>query len=91
MHAFDGSLPFGGAAHGHEAEAAGTTGEFVHHYDGIRDRAELFESGLEFFLARLLGQISDIEFHTRCSAIDCQAAELFPGIGFQITTEIKLT
>jgi len=73
-----GSFCFLGAAHGHEAEAAGTARHAVLHDDEIGDFAESFKSILQVVFSGIKGKISNEEFHNVLVMKKCRLLKLFP-------------
>ena len=62
MHALDGCLCFGIAAHFDKAETLGTAGVTLHHDLGAANRAELAESLLQILVAERIGQVAHVKF-----------------------------
>jgi hypothetical protein len=62
VHAFDGSLRFGIAAHFYETKTFGATGVAFHHDLGASHRTELSERLLKIAVAYRIRQIADVQF-----------------------------
>jgi hypothetical protein len=62
MHALDGGLGFGIAAHFDKAETFGATGVALHHDLSARDSTVLAESLLQILVAERIGQVAHVKF-----------------------------
>src|SRR5688572_29297374 len=62
VHALDGGLRLGGAAHFDKAEALGAAGVTFHHDLGAGDGAELAESLFHVAVAESVGKVPHVEF-----------------------------
>jgi len=62
IHAVDGGLRLGVAAHLDETKALGATGVALHHHLGTGDRAELGKRLLQIGVAHRIRQVAEIKF-----------------------------